>query len=90
MDKMYSLSKSENCEIKFRYMVISALYYQEYSGYINLMIRENSVYLFMTVHVYTCRWLRICLKSKLKEVFPAVVKFVTNQGRMKFVRPLYR
>jgi leukotriene-A4 hydrolase len=30
------------------------------------------------------------LKSKLEEVFPAVVDFITKQGRMKFVRPLYR
>lgn len=32
----------------------------------------------------------MCLKSKLKEVFPAVIDFIIKQGRMKFVRPLYR
>ena len=44
-----------------------------------------------TPNLYTLsRWLCICLKSKLKDVFPGVVDFVTKQGRMKFVRPLSR
>lgn len=36
------------------------------------------------------RWLKLCLKSNWSEAFPAVVEFITQQGRMKFVRPLYR
>jgi len=30
------------------------------------------------------------LKSKNESIFPSVVEFVIEQGRMKFVRPLYR
>lgn len=36
------------------------------------------------------RWLRLCLKGDWKACYPHVVQFVTEQGRMKFVRPLYR
>ncbi|XP_064400274.1 leukotriene A-4 hydrolase-like [Halichondria panicea] len=36
------------------------------------------------------RWQRLCLKSGWSEVIPAVVDFITTQGRMKYVRPLYR
>jgi leukotriene-A4 hydrolase len=35
------------------------------------------------------RWLRLALKGRHTDVFPNVVKFLTEQGRMKFVRPLY-
>ncbi|CAG8833049.1 15402_t:CDS:2, partial [Gigaspora margarita] len=36
------------------------------------------------------RWQQVCLKSEYEPIFPHVVKFVTEQGRMKYVRPLYR
>ncbi|KAG2191809.1 hypothetical protein INT47_011933 [Mucor saturninus] len=36
------------------------------------------------------RWQQICLMSSYEPIYPEVVKFVTEQGRMKFVRPLYR
>ncbi|KAG4085078.1 leukotriene A4 hydrolase [Neocallimastix lanati (nom. inval.)] len=35
-------------------------------------------------------WQSLCLNSNYEEIFPAVVKFVEEQGRMKFVIPLYR
>eukprot|EP00118_Oscarella_pearsei_P010672 m.66744 g.66744 ORF g.66744 m.66744 type:complete len:616 (+) comp35408_c0_seq2:224-2071(+) len=36
------------------------------------------------------RWLRMCVKSGWEESFSLAVEFITSQGRMKFVRPLYR
>jgi len=36
------------------------------------------------------RWLRLCMKAKWKEQVPLVLQFVTEQGRLKYVRPLYR
>eukprot|EP00105_Crassostrea_gigas_P000849 XP_011412804.2 PREDICTED: leukotriene A-4 hydrolase-like [Crassostrea gigas] len=36
------------------------------------------------------RWLRLCIKAQWKEAIPRVLDFVNEQGRMKFVRPLYR
>lgn len=36
------------------------------------------------------RWLRLALKGKYVDVYPHVVQFLLEQGRMKFVRPLYR
>mmetsp|Transcript_23074 Transcript_23074/g.34411 ORF Transcript_23074/g.34411 Transcript_23074/m.34411 type:complete len:220 (-) Transcript_23074:313-972(-) len=36
------------------------------------------------------RWYKVGIRCDMKEVFPGAVKFMTSQGRMKFVRPLYR
>ena len=35
-------------------------------------------------------WLRVCVKSNWQDRIPDVLKFLNDQGRMKFVRPLYR
>ncbi|KAG9285768.1 hypothetical protein G9A89_013193 [Geosiphon pyriformis] len=35
-------------------------------------------------------WQETCLKAEYEPIFPYVIKFITEQGRMKFVRPLYR
>lgn len=32
----------------------------------------------------------LCLKSGYTNIFPQVVDFITRQGRMKYIRPLYR
>ena len=42
------------------------------------------------VQVFYCRWLRLCVKAGWEDVFSMAVTFVSEQGRMKFVRPLYR
>ncbi|CAG5115265.1 unnamed protein product [Candidula unifasciata] len=36
------------------------------------------------------RWLRLCLLVKWEDAIPHVLDFLNDQGRMKFVRPLYR
>lgn len=36
------------------------------------------------------RWQTLCLNSGQTSIFPHVVQFLTEQGRMKYVRPLYR
>jgi leukotriene-A4 hydrolase len=36
------------------------------------------------------RWQTLCLESEATWILPSVVDFITSQGRMKFVRPLYR
>lgn len=36
------------------------------------------------------RWHTLCLKSDAAWIVPYVTDFITSQGRMKFVRPLYR
>ena len=41
-------------------------------------------------HLCHLRWLRVCLKAGWSKVFPEVVQFVCRQGRMKYIRPLYR
>eukprot|EP00474_Spongospora_subterranea_P009862 CRZ10320.1 hypothetical protein [Spongospora subterranea] len=36
------------------------------------------------------RWFQLCLSLKYEPIVDHVVKFITTQGRMKYVRPLYR
>jgi leukotriene-A4 hydrolase len=36
------------------------------------------------------QWQELCVKADFEEIYPQVLEFVTEQGRMKFVRPLYR
>eukprot|EP01136_Pigoraptor_vietnamica_P002495 Opistho-1_new@30578 len=36
------------------------------------------------------RWQQLCVKAEWEPIYPKVVAFVTSQGRMKYVRPLYR
>lgn len=36
------------------------------------------------------RWQNLCLRTSYEPIYPEVVEFITEQGRMKFVRPLYR
>ncbi|KXS13096.1 leukotriene A-4 hydrolase-like protein [Gonapodya prolifera JEL478] len=36
------------------------------------------------------RWQMLCLRSNRPSIIPKVVEFVGEQGRMKYVRPLYR
>lgn len=38
----------------------------------------------------TYRWLRLCIRSKDKTKLNDVFTFLNNQGRMKYVRPIYR
>ncbi|KAI9319681.1 peptidase family M1-domain-containing protein [Dichotomocladium elegans] len=36
------------------------------------------------------RWQQLCLQASYEPIYHHTVEFVTQQGRMKFVRPLYR
>ncbi|XP_066561109.1 leukotriene A-4 hydrolase [Amia ocellicauda] len=36
------------------------------------------------------RWLRVCVRAKWEEAVPLALKMATEQGRMKFTRPLFR
>lgn len=36
------------------------------------------------------RWLRLCVRSRWDEAVPLALKMATEQGRMKFTRPLFR
>jgi len=36
------------------------------------------------------RWFVICIRAEYEPAFASVVAFLKEQGRMKFIRPLYR
>lgn len=54
--------------------------------------RMEKLYLFnsATNSEIRLRWIRLCLQSHWKEIVPFAIEFVTEQGRMKYVRPIYR
>ena len=35
-------------------------------------------------------WLSLVVAGQVSELYPAVLQFITEQGRMKYIRPLYR
>ncbi|KAF2069292.1 hypothetical protein CYY_009390 [Polysphondylium violaceum] len=59
---------------------------------IDVLEKMDSLYHFTDVvnSEYKFRWQTLCLQSGVKRIEPKVVEFLTSQGRMKFVRPLYR
>ncbi|XP_048011914.1 leukotriene A-4 hydrolase-like [Megalobrama amblycephala] len=36
------------------------------------------------------RWLRVCVRAHWEEAVPLALKMATEQGRMKFTRPLFK
>lgn len=36
------------------------------------------------------RWIRLCIKAKWEPILEKALNFVTEQGRMKFTRPVYK
>ena len=36
------------------------------------------------------RWTRLCIRAEHASILPSAIQFITSQGRMKFVRPIYR
>lgn len=37
-----------------------------------------------------CKWLRICIKARWSDKVQIALQFVNDQGRMKYVSPIYR
>jgi leukotriene-A4 hydrolase len=37
-----------------------------------------------------CTWLRLCIAAKWIDQLPLVLQFVTDQGALRYIRPLYR
>ena len=40
--------------------------------------------------MFRFQWLRLCLKSRWEPKVAEALEFATSQGRLKFVRPLFR
>lgn len=69
---------------------LSDMYRQDVS--LDLVKNLDSVYEFSkTVNAeIKCKWLRLCIKVRWSDVVEDALKFINDQGRMKFVRPIYR
>ena len=52
----------------------------------------SSIFVLLTILMifYSQRWLRLCVRGEHEEMYQLAVKFVSQQGRMKYIRPLYR
>ena len=60
---------------------LSTAQLQELDRTFMLSGRRNSEILFS--------WLRIAIRQRYEPAFPALERFLTSQGRRKFLRPLY-
>lgn len=63
-------------------LLLSNALLQKLDSVYSLTSSQNSEIMF--------RWQSVCLKCGVEWIVPHVVRFITSQGRMKFVRPLYR
>lgn len=45
---------------------------------------------FEHVIVYTCRWLRLCIRGQWEDMVPVALAFAVENQRMKFCRPIFR
>uniref|UniRef100_A0A3B4AV55 Leukotriene A-4 hydrolase n=1 Tax=Periophthalmus magnuspinnatus TaxID=409849 RepID=A0A3B4AV55_9GOBI len=50
---------------------------------------DNIFFFYMNSEI-RFRWLRLCVRSKWEEMVPVALKMATEQGRLKFTRPLFR
>ncbi|RYH25594.1 hypothetical protein EON65_15420 [archaeon] len=59
---------------------------------LELLNKMDAAYNFTSSHnsEIMFRWQTLCLRSNMESILPYVVSFITSQGRMKFIRPLYR
>lgn len=74
MDSQYGFSETRNAEIRFRWQILCLQAGASWFVTLKIKIEAQALTLFFTLY----------------RVFPQVVDFVTSQGRMKYVRPLYR
>lgn len=79
LDHLYDLSSIKNTEIKFRYIPIPLLP----NFTIDLFSHNVS-------RISNYRWLRLCIRSRWEEKIDEALAFATEQGRMKYVRPIFR
>ncbi|CAG8485221.1 8100_t:CDS:10 [Diversispora eburnea] len=87
----FSSKDIANFTTKQKMVFLDHLY--EYPAFIHSAIEALSkIYAFDAVQnsEIKFRWQKLCLRLEYEPIFPYVVKFLTAQGRMKYIRPLYR
>ncbi|XP_076469755.1 leukotriene A-4 hydrolase-like isoform X1 [Babylonia areolata] len=83
LEKICSLQKREFLSLMLQSSsVVSVAKLEKMDQLYNFSAVKNSEIRF--------RWLRLGIKSRWSVIIPKALQFVTEQGRMKFVRPIYR
>lgn len=82
LGQTYDLARSRNCEIRFRYYNCTNLTQL-------ISISYSDVFNFIKP-LFFDRWIRLGLKARWQPAIGPALEFVTEQGRMKYVRPIYR
>ncbi|KAL3847158.1 hypothetical protein ACJMK2_018086, partial [Sinanodonta woodiana] len=59
---------------------------------LNKVKKMEEMYGFNRIHNAEIRyqWLRLGIKTQWEDIIPSALQFVTEQGRLKFTRPIYR
>lgn len=79
MQEVYGLNTCMNSEIRFRWVL-----QQVFNG-LSYILKPST-----WPALLSYRWLRLCVRAKWEEAVPLALKMATDQGRMKFTRPLFR
>lgn len=77
MQEAYDLNACMNSEVRFRWVVARPSVACEPARRDGPLPRWS-------------RWLRLCVRSRWEEAVPVALGMATEQGRMKFTRPLFR
>lgn len=54
-----------------------------------MIINKKSLYLIKLI-VSKCQWILVALQAKWEPIIPIALKFVSDIGRVKYVRPCYQ
>lgn len=74
-----------SCRVTSEWSTVIFHGYRKSSNQYHLNILNEEIFNFALF-----RWLRLCVRSKDQSKLNDVFNFVNSQGRMKYVRPLYR
>lgn len=98
IDKTFEFTLSKNSEVRFRWLTVSlARREQRHSAEcraefnIRARHRGGACLLFALVAVFCALlFVQLCIRQPFPDRYPAVESFLREQGRMKYIRPLYR
>uniref|UniRef100_H3BAN2 Leukotriene A4 hydrolase n=1 Tax=Latimeria chalumnae TaxID=7897 RepID=H3BAN2_LATCH len=82
LEKMSSHQKVEFLALLLLEVGVKIEKFKRFNSYYNIYTTQSSFIKF--------RWLRLCIRARWEEAIPLAVQMATEQGRMKFTRPLFR
>ena len=77
--QVYGTTSIGNTTVMFSESLTACIYWPAKHKLVSIML-----------HLIWCRWFRLCLRGKWSAAYPLVTELLSNEGRMKYIVPLYR